>query len=177
MNTETISITTFQEWYEDEKERYERVKKTHPQYYDRYSKDLIEKVMNRNKIHKDFNYKVVLKGFFPEHDFASRWCWLNIGPCDGKCVEQHSEYPGCPLVLATETIVKGSYKDKNGIEHQWERKDYKAPGEHFHEGVWRGNWLGKTGYDYGYGEFCFKNESDMERFIAAVPTFNFGESY
>ena len=38
------------------------------------------------------------------------------------------------------------------------RKD--APGEHSHWGVWRAYFVTKTGYDYGYQDFCFKNLED-----------------
>jgi len=31
---------------------------------------------------------------------------------------------------------------------------------HSHIGIWTNRWLGKTGYDYGFQDYCFKNLSD-----------------
>lgn len=59
----------------------------------------------------------------------------------------------------------------------WEEKAFKDVEEHSHVGVWCSMWLGKTGYDYGFSEYYFQNESDRDRFLAAAPTFNIGEKY
>jgi len=34
------------------------------------------------------------------------------------------------------------------------------PGDHCHQGTWRSNFVIKTGYDYGYQDYCFKNGED-----------------
>jgi hypothetical protein len=96
---------------------------------------------------------------------------------DGLCSACHSEYPGCPLVLATERIERVTETDKNGNEVTWLRKDYTDPGAHSHEGAWSFLWLGKTGYDFGYGEYCFANEADHARFMAAFSTFTWSEAW
>lgn len=143
-----------------------------------HDKRIADREAERKNLLGKFPYSVILAGCYPEHDFVERWCWLNIGPRDGKCSDgQHSEYTGCPVVLATEYIAEGSWKDKEGNEHHWKEKAYKDVDDHSHEGNWRMFWLGKTGYDYGLGEYCFSTEADRDRFLAAVPTFNLGEKY
>ncbi|HEY2249831.1 MAG TPA: hypothetical protein VGH74_02180 [Planctomycetaceae bacterium] len=115
-----------------------------------------------------FPNSVALEGAFSEYYFASRWCWQNLGACDGECCESDSEYPGCPLVLATERIENIGGR---------QRKKYSRIDAHVHEGSWTNYWLGKTDYDYGFCEFYFANDADRDRFIAAVPTFTWGENY
>jgi hypothetical protein len=39
---------------------------------------------------------------------------------------------------------------------------------HSHEGTWTIFWLTKTGYDYGFGDFCFSSEEQMQVFIKKV---------
>jgi hypothetical protein len=59
----------------------------------------------------------------------------------------------------------------------WETKQYTNPGDHEHEGEWSFLWIGKTGYDYGYGEYCFENERDRDSFLAAFSTFTWSEDW
>jgi hypothetical protein len=125
----------------------------------------------REETHRSFPHIVVLEGVYPEHDFAQRWAWQNFGPQDGKCQDHYSEYPGCPLVLETKQVVTGSDHQGNA----WSENVYKDPGEHSHEGKWKTFWLGKTGYDYGFCEYCFKDEADKDKFFAAWETFGLGE--
>lgn len=126
---------------------------------------------------KEFPFTCIVKGAYPEIDNATRWCWQHFGPMHGKCLERHSEYPGCPLVLATEYVIEGCWKDKEGKEHKCTSKGYRDVEPHEHEGIWCEMWLGKTGYDYGNAEFYFKNEADKDAFVMAVPTIGFGEQY
>lgn len=127
---------------------------------------------------KKFPFTVITEGSYPENDFACRWCWQQFGPMDvEKCGDHESEYPACPLVLATKPYVeKHSYTDKDGKLHEYDFHT-RDPGEHSHEGTWTVVWLGKTGYDYGFSEHYFKNEADRDKFIEAVPSFNLGENY
>ena len=34
------------------------------------------------------------------------------------------------------------------------------PEEHSHKGIWTGYFVVKTGYDYGYQDYCFRNPED-----------------
>lgn len=134
----------------------------------------------RKEAKEKFPFTTIVEGYYPEMDYSARWCWQNFGPIDCKeCHETYSEYPGCPLIQATGYIDTGTYKDSAGIEHPWKEKRYKGEDveKHSHEGVWTSVWFGKTGYDYGFTEICFKNEADRDKFIEAAPSFNFGENY
>lgn len=113
-----------------------------------------------------FPFSAVLQGAYPEHDYATRWCWQKYGsPQTECCMESYSEYPSCPEVLATERF------DDDGD------RAYSKVKDHSHIGCWTHEWVGKTGYDYGFSEFYFKAQSDLDSFLAAVETFNFGENY
>lgn len=90
------------------------------EYYAKKDQDCLD-------ILQKFPYSVVVEGEYPSHDFSYRWCWQNFGPREGKCYDYQSEYPGCPLVLAPEYIQTGSWKDKNGNDHEWKQKAYKIP--------------------------------------------------
>lgn len=127
---------------------------------------------------KRFPFTVIIEGYYPTNDFACRWTWQQFGPMDCKeCGEYGSEYPGCPKVLAIEKhIIRKSYTDKDGKLHEY---DYhtRDPGTHGHEGTWTIVWLGKTGYEYGFSEYYFKDEANRDAFITAVPSFELGELY
>lgn len=133
---------------------------------------------HRKEAFSKFPYTAVVEGIYPEHDFSHRWCWQKFGSPEYKqCHEYGSEYPACSLVLATEYIETGSYKDKDGVEHTWKEKRYKEVEKHSHTGTWTTVWLGKTGYDYGFSEYYFLNEADRDAFVKEVPNFGYGENY
>lgn len=60
-------------------------------------------------------YSLVVKLFYPQLDFAERWCWLTFGECFGECLQRQSEYPSC-----------------------------FEPLPHCHNGRWRARWLAKN---------------------------------
>ena len=93
-------------------------------------------------------YSLVVKLFYPQLDFAERWCWLTFGECFGECLQRQSEYPSC-----------------------------FEPLPHCHNGRWRARWLEKAGYDFGYCEWLFAEEEAFRRFAAFVPEIGFGEHY
>jgi hypothetical protein len=134
---------------------------------------------NRKEALGKFPYTTVVEGVYPEMDFAHRWCWHEFGSPEYKqCYEYGSEYPACPLVLATEYIETGTYKELDGTEHQWKEKCYKEVEKHSHDGGnWTTVWLGKTGYDYGFSEYYFLNEVDRDAFVKEVPNMGLGEKY
>lgn len=173
-----MKLSTYEKWYEDEIDRREWILKHHPDQIK--SQDDVEARHRekRERFRKEFPFTAVVEGHYPETDNASRWCWRNISPPHGPCLYEHySEYPGCPLVLATEYIQEGSYLDNQGVTHTWAQKCYKEVEPHEHEGSWTSLWLGKTGYDYGFMEFYFKNEADRDAFVRAVPEIDLGEKY
>ena len=125
----------------------------------------------RTEAMKRFPYGVIIESFYPEGDFAHRWCWQQFGPMDCKvCAEHYSDYPGCPKVLAIETYkIKKTY-EKDGVVHEYDFHT-RDPGEHGHVGTWTTVWLGKTGYDYGFTQYCFSTLEQQNKFVEAVPTF------
>jgi hypothetical protein len=125
-----------------------------------------------------YPYTAVVEGCYPENDFSHRWCWQKFGSPECKqCYDHCSEYPACSLVLVTEYIETGTYKDMNGTEHEWKEKRYKEPEKHGHDGTWTTVWLGKTGYDYGFTEYYFLNEVDRDAFVKEAPNLGLGEKY
>lgn len=95
-----------------------------------------------------FPHEVVLQLAYPKMDFATRWCWEQFGPADGKCYEYSSDYPACP----------------HGAGHA-------------HKGKWLTHWLAKTDYDFGFNTWCFANQADQKRFLKFVPHITWGETY
>lgn len=102
----------------------------------------------RAKIQQNYPHSIILALFYPQMDFADRWCWQQFGSPQGVCSDRYSEYPSC-----TET------------------------GEHQHTGKWQTHWWGKVGYDFGYNEYFFAQQADYEAFCAFIPQICFGELY
>ena len=169
-----MAISTYESWLELERQQQQRDAITAPQYL-QYSIDSQRELdQQRNELLVRFPYSVVAEGSWFEHDYASRWCWQNIGAEDGPCTDWHSEYPACPLVLETKRLEQVTRTDKSDTVMV---KKYANPGEHQHEGKWIYLWFGKTGYNYGYGEYYFANEGDCANFITAFPTFTYSEEW
>lgn len=147
---------------------------TYNEFIEKYNKTWSEE--KRAEFAKQFAYTAVVEGNYPEQDYLTRWAWQQFGPmqCE-ECCESYSEYPACPLVQATEYTYNYTYKDIDGTMKEDSEKQYKKPEKHGHEGVWTTVWLGKTGYDYGFMEFYFKNEADRDAFLKAE--FSLGERY
>ena len=95
-----------------------------------------------------FPYSVMLQVAYPELDFANRWCWQHFGPPHGECLQFQSEYCACDV----------------------------EP-KHCHMGVWTEFWFAKTDYNFGFNEWYFMEKSHFERFLASVPSINWGEHY
>jgi hypothetical protein len=165
-----MKIKTFEEWKEQENKRLEYYKSLKDTKFDFAFVE--QRMKQRDEIHVKFPYTAIVAGDYWEQDYAEKWLWMNISPKDGECKNNEGDFPGCPLVLATEFIKTGTYIDQ-GKTKTWREKAYKEVEEHSHEGTWQTFWLGKTGYDYGDNEFCFQNEVDRDRFLAAVPTFDY----
>lgn len=165
-----IKVSTFKDFSDSDSRRIKYA--TTVRAIEIFDNQVIERNEKRKEIESMFPYSVVLEGVYPAFDFAAEWCWKNIGNCHGKCVEgEMSEYTGCPVVLATKHITHGWYTNKEGRVINWEAENFSNVESHSHIGIWQLLWLGKTGYDYGFGEFWFKTERDKDRFLAAVPGF------
>jgi hypothetical protein len=134
------------------------------------SQDEIGELEERDELHAQFPYVVVIEADFPELDVAMRWCWSNFGPNHGECPS--GEYPSCPRVLETERLETREYDGQ-----RWEKKIYSSVAAHCHAGQWTLYWLGKTDYDHGFGEFCFSSDNQRESFVRQIPNFDWGENY
>lgn len=170
-----MKVTSLEGYRKHEEESRQWVLKNRPvEEHPTHQRLWKEAEERRVKTLASFPYTVVCEGSYPEHDVAHRWCWLQFGPVQTeKCYDHHSEYPACPLALATKELASGSNKDGS----KWAEWRYKDPGVHAHSGVWATFWHGKTGYDYGYSEYCFQNEADRDRFKDIVETLGLGELY
>ena len=97
---------------------------------------------------KVFPHSVVLQLSYPELDYANRWCWQQFGPSHGQCLQAQSDYPAC----------------------------FDEP-PHSHDGKWMSHWLVKTAYNFGFNEWCFARQADLNRFLDFVPEINWGDLY
>lgn len=137
---------------------------------DNYDKIKLE----RYKLHKKFPYVITYRGSYNLFDNINNWCREKFGDEHGKCYWDDCEFSWLRW-----------YK-KMGFENQLENeldtnKDgdeaYKiidnhfkiiedrldTPHDHSHKGIWATFFL-KTGYDYGYNDYCFKNIGDAVYF-------------
>lgn len=132
MSYRTVILSSFEEYLASEDSPEERA----------------EEERERKERLSRFPYAVMLQVSFAELDFANRWCWQHFGPCEGECLQSHSEYPTCDL-----------------------------KGEHSHTGKWTSHWLVKTDYNFGFNEWYFAEKSACEQFLASVNEINWGENY
>lgn len=110
-----------------------------------------ERVLEREDTRRSFPYVVTVESDYPSMDDAEAFCWNMFGPRNGECAQTDSECPVCPLVINAKT----KKLDEDG---------FIDVEDHSHIGVWTMFWISKTGYDYGFADFCFKDESDMNIF-------------
>lgn len=62
-------------------------------------------------------------------------------------------------------IIEGAYPEYETAS-KWCLKEFEAK-----EAKWTDLWYGKTGYDYGFWEFFFKDKQDAESFKKAITGF------
>lgn len=127
-------------------------------------------------------------------DNMEDWCRKEFGDSDGechwsKCPESWDtwyEKAGWEDVLMKELDEehkrnpKPDEKDKKAMK-KWRKIDDardiigkhfemiktvggQPPDDHFHTGTWTYHFVMKTGYDYGYEDYCFKNHEDAVYF-------------
>lgn len=126
----------------------------------------------RREIWKEFPYVVTVAADHYWIDDVNNICRANFGDMHGQCWWRECEFSFdvwyeknnfdelLDKYEETEEYKEHANKYWNMIEN---RIDH--PGEHWHKGVWTTNYLTKTGYDYGYEDFCFKHEVDWLKFI------------
>lgn len=148
-----------------------------------------KKKPERDELHKEFPYVITYKDYYPNLDDIENWCRDKFGDEHGKC-----KWSGCEWSFDSWHIGTGLRKEldellynevrrpKNDDSPEYKLWDeyhdlimdahfdmikndlYDKPGEHCHMGTWRSFFIIKTGYDYGYEDYCFKNEEDAVYF-------------
>lgn len=165
-----MKITTIEGYHQNQHAKHVNF----PDYYQKESveRDLATAEAKRSEVDARFCHAIVVEASWPEFDMANRWCWQNVGPQDGQCVEYCSEYPGCPLVLATKHLKeRPPHMSQEDWEDEW-HDGYRNPGDHGHDGDWIYVHLGKTGYDYGFGEYRFVTGANRDAFASVVESFD-----
>jgi hypothetical protein len=127
-NEDTIRLASYEEWIEHEREHRESVEKRNPESIALMLSVVEKKESTRRSLMERFPYSAVLEGTNRIDDFASRWLWANVSPCDGKCHDYYSEYPACPVVLATKTLRDYQYTTKDGRVVKGKAPEYQRSG-------------------------------------------------
>ena len=134
---------------------------TLPETYHWPVKRYNEKKEEIDVIYKNYPFIVTVEADW--EDFAEKdvLAWKLFGPEDGKCNYYIDDYH-CPCPLVLEAKNKMIQEGKDPYEY-----DSETP-EHSHNGCWKQAHIAKTGYDYGFGSYCFKNEEDKIKFIKEI---------
>ena len=124
------------------------------------------KITEREGKLKEFPCALMFEMAWETDEELRKWCWDNIGLYDCEsCSDSVYFTPGCPVIL--DLIAKTPKIDDN--EKYWEGiEDAHDAIEHGFQGIWTSLSFGKTGYDYGFIEYYFKNESDKEKVLSAI---------
>lgn len=77
------------------------------------------------------------------------------------------------LSMAVQWCLDNIGKRKNiiGEDYNFRKLQESTP-----DGLWTELWYGKTGYDYGFSEFFFKHENDLNNFILQITNFHVTDS-
>lgn len=125
-------------------------------------KRYLENEPNIKAVYEEFPFYVTVEGAWEEFDEANALAWKLFGPQDGECNEDTWDAViSCPVVLEIKNEITARGEDV------YEITDTVIP-EHSHDGCWKQIHLAKTGYDYGYGSFCFRNVLDRELFVSEL---------
>lgn len=154
---------------------------------------LDERLIEREKVHKEYPYVVTVALNYYSMDDINDILREKLGDQGGEC-----GWRECEFSYAT-------WHKETGLENQLQRKLYPLnkkqkdelairsdyitehyamidkrldkPGKHSHWGVWTTFWIVKTGYDYGYNDYCFKHDIDWLRFLFWNFTFDSIETH
>lgn len=131
-------------------------------------------LLSRSQIHKSFPHVVTCQGHYGEGlklNIMEDWCREKFGHSDGKCnwskCEMGWEYwynkMDFESQLEIQLVSCKEHERDQIIEDHFDmiEKHPDQPQEHYHVGVWVPFFVMKTGYDYGYQDFCFKNLEDL----------------
>ena len=158
-------------------EQYIEHVKTLDEKYHWIVKDYEKRLPEREQIHKKFPHVITYRGHYGEGsllDDMTNWCRQYYGNSDGKCHWRKCNlsfdvwHKNTGLEDKLEALLNNCADDEgdNIIDNHFkmieDRPDF--PKEHCHIGVWTSFFVVKTGYDYGYEDYCFKNKEDALHF-------------
>lgn len=137
----------------------------------------------RSAVHNEFSHVVTYSDYFPNLDEMEDWCHNKFGDEHGEC-----KWDSCEWSFSKWHIESGLRKELDTLLYETPKPERDTPefelwGEyhslileahydmikndiidkpwdHCHKGTWRSYYIIKTGYDYGYQDFCFKNIED-----------------
>ncbi len=128
----------------------------------------------RREVWKEFPYIITVAADHYWLDDVNDICRINFGERYGQCYWRECEfsfdvwYEKNKFDDALDKIEKHTNKaTRIQSDAYWKMIENRIdkPGEHWHKGVWTTNYLKKTGYDFGYSDYCFKYEVDWLKFI------------
>lgn len=156
---------------------------THKWNDDRLNKCTIERKSN----HERFPYIITYKGHYNPGilDEMDDWCHEHFGDKHGECDwrgcewdwDKWHEESGLDKHLQNELYNEIEHNKDSDLHSEWsstiinvhfeiinEGYFFDQPGDHCHKGVWISRFIVKTGYDYGYQDYCFKSGEDAMYF-------------
>ena len=152
---------------------------------------LDERLVERKKVHKEMPYIVtVASDYYHLDDDVDPVLRDTFGPKHGECGWRECEFSydtwhketGLEAELQNKLYPRVKGEEEARTDHIKEHfamieKRIDKPGKHCHKGKWTTFWIVKTGYDYGYQDFCFKYEVDWLKFLFMNISFNGIESH
>lgn len=169
-------------------EEYMEHLKTLEEAYHWPIKALEERKDKRAALHEEFPYVVTYEGCYghgTQLDAMDAWCREKFGDAHGECHWRDCELSWYTWYeknnfdeeldkLIDEKAGKRPAKKKKKAWKEWQKINDVLLDEHFkmieerpdrpephsHKGIWTNYFVVKTGYDYGYQDYCFKNPED-----------------
>lgn len=141
----------------------------------------------RQILHNKFPFVVTMCGYSGAGDdleVMETWCYNHIGLKDGICTWYECEHSfdrwydesnfndileedlSSLSLKYNKNTSEYCIKSSKLIKHHFDmiQQKYQKPEIHNHTGDWNIHFIMKTGYDYGYQDFCFKHEHDAIHF-------------
>ncbi len=166
---------------------FAELRKLDPKYHWPMERDK-DKESKREKTHAEFPHVVTFSGHYGHGmllDEMQDWCREHLSDRHGECHWHYCEFSfdkwyddnNIDQELDDEIEKQIGPRPERKRKRAWEKWFKKSnpitnkffdelclrldsPDDHSHIGVWTSLFICKTGYDYGYEDFCFKNLED-----------------
>lgn len=133
-----------------------------PEIYHWKIKRYSERKDEIDAVYESFPFIVTVEASWEEFEETDQLVWNCFGPKNGECLYSVCDFIiSCPIVLEVKKEMI-----KNG-KNPFDLTSEEVP-EHSHSGCWARVPIAKTGYDYGFGSYCFKNKEDKDKFIKEI---------